>query len=1085
MILVARSSLPDASNLAQCFIPPRASDENMANHRLSQDETRWIRVLNASPSQHSRYDAGSLVCPRCRDFFAPAMAHGACCSRSAGKAKCECYLYKKCAGCLKFKSKTSFSAKGTCRKCASPAATHLVVATTQQRLLEVRCLKPRTFWRLTWCRVDLELTVAHEVHERLQQLPCSQIFEVVLSISVAERTWSTRGLHFHCTHPPSEAGAQSRYATAFEYNVFCDIFGGDPAKMPSSDIHASVVVDVPGVGQFTQPGAIVYYHDQATANAYSNTELAIEACNAAAADIQRFWAVVLLRKANAARDGSVATSTDVGDCSATQQSDEKTLATKEISPEEIRFVGTHRHKWASLAEKDRHVTLGLLAPLVLSCDFFYVLHVIVDMQLGKLVRDVVCSVFNRYERCGMPMSKLILEFLGCNFELARRAALKLRPRRTIQPSSRKARQSVEVRVQSIVRVSSGKVAVGARETMDHLVSMGFDYETDDLEKLYAALGSKIFVDYVFPPVPGTWLRATERWESVETVPLTEATERCTFRTHGCWLTTALNVRGLVANCLDDTCESKRQTGLFRVWLCHGGQWRQVTVDDFFPCDSVPRQLLHWQTPREGGVCAPLILEKAMAKLHGGYDYLPDGHAHDVLVDLTGSPVVCYDVTELRHRFGVLARCLRTANCIAVATAAHCVDSDVKPGSKIVAGGHYSLRSISPSDAHDNVRVELRVSGEAISIPLDEFCARFKSISICLPYVPLPGKRPWTATRRRCSFTLGQERQGVFAHMFRLRLPQDAITYVMAHQFDSRALGSPTEYSALAITIFRENGVGADSRYEYHESVAPLLQRQVICPKTEDGRRWEQGDYVVVVWTAVCNGLKKEPDTRTAWPCDDDLSWSASAPVSEIFDRFDTGLKGYLDACDIDQLRRDRSDLTIFEDQQEVSKAAFRDWVSETGIQRVLHDFGYEPGNHKNHVPVLASALPVVLSVHSESPRMDVVEMPHNDTVIRHVRRLATTSLPRCDTTHVDGLGCNAGNCAPRTSFRAAADSISGLCERTCGACSGLRASRSKSCTRDLSAAFTRQATLVDQPHPGKRASNTGHVSMPLKKCRFQ
>ena len=38
-----------------------------------------------------------------------------------------------------------------------------------------------------------------------------------------------------------------------------------------------------------------------------------------------------------------------------------------------------------------------------------------------------------------------------------------------------------------------------------------------------------------------------------------------------------------------------------------------------------------------------ILEKAYAKLHGGYYYLRDGYVNEALYDLTGCPTISYDL----------------------------------------------------------------------------------------------------------------------------------------------------------------------------------------------------------------------------------------------------------------------------------------------------------------------------------------------------------------------------------------------------------------------------------------------------------
>ena len=82
-------------------------------------------------------------------------------------------------------------------------------------------------------------------------------------------------------------------------------------------------------------------------------------------------------------------------------------------------------------------------------------------------------------------------------------------------------------------------------------------------------------------------------------------------------------------------------GILAVHIWKNGERREVVMDDFFPCqDGDP-----CFSKANGNELWVLMLEKAWAKLHGSYERIEAGHAHNVMNDLTGAPSFDVDLEE--------------------------------------------------------------------------------------------------------------------------------------------------------------------------------------------------------------------------------------------------------------------------------------------------------------------------------------------------------------------------------------------------------------------------------------------------------
>lgn len=75
-------------------------------------------------------------------------------------------------------------------------------------------------------------------------------------------------------------------------------------------------------------------------------------------------------------------------------------------------------------------------------------------------------------------------------------------------------------------------------------------------------------------------------------------------------------------------------GVYRLKICQMGHWKNVIIDDFFPCFPLGDPFFDFNNEEEIWV---LILEKCMAKLFGNYASLSQGNCLDALIDFTNCP----------------------------------------------------------------------------------------------------------------------------------------------------------------------------------------------------------------------------------------------------------------------------------------------------------------------------------------------------------------------------------------------------------------------------------------------------------------
>ncbi len=90
--------------------------------------------------------------------------------------------------------------------------------------------------------------------------------------------------------------------------------------------------------------------------------------------------------------------------------------------------------------------------------------------------------------------------------------------------------------------------------------------------------------------------------------------------HDSWLLSAVSALAERPALLERLFITKElnEYGIYRVKICKNGEWVTVTVDDYFPCYPLGAPIF---ARTQGNELWLLLLEKALAKLHGSYSSL--------------------------------------------------------------------------------------------------------------------------------------------------------------------------------------------------------------------------------------------------------------------------------------------------------------------------------------------------------------------------------------------------------------------------------------------------------------------------------
>lgn len=601
------------------------------------------------------------------------------------------------------------------------------------------------------------------------------------------------------------------------------------------------------------------------------------------------------------------------------------------------------------------------------------------------------------------------------------------------------------------RVDASRAVRDANEAIDAAIvaqleleaTSGLDFERAPVEVLSQTTKGG-FVDLAFPPRDRTsvygrddrgpqllWLRGPQIFGQ-PSVPVVSGTIEPNDIKQGqlgdCWLMCALAAVAefpeLVQKCFPHRANlaevdrnSPRAPDVYRVRICHGGLWVDVTLDDYFPCNPATR--LPRFSRANGAELWVLLLEKALAKVNGGYFRLRAGLTVEGLMDITGLPTFMMqfkhpafkkalaDGSAFKHL--LVADRNKAIACASTPgedtfTEGRSARSTQPPRTGGLVPGHaYSLVSAVQVEGCQLVRLRnpwgefewqgawsdgdrrwtprmKRAVADVVGCAVDElgldsndgtfwmnfedFVAHFRSFSMALQNSP--SGQPWFEKRARGLLSAADP-----AELYRLTLTDDAHVFVGLHQPDERQKGAPANYIDLAITIARKH----NGTLQFQDAAPPTIDRQLVCPfPTSYDSKWPAGDYVICAYTT---GANFSWPTTQAWPRV--YESRLMRPVTrEIFTRFNTNLDGVLDLDELSTLLGDAGVRRHVTEARRLQRAS-ADGVTERGLakwleqredwQTLLSHLGYGPGPTPSDPPCLYDRCSVALAVHADAPIM--------------------------------------------------------------------------------------------------------------------
>lgn len=361
-------------------------------------------------------------------------------------------------------------------------------------------------------------------------------------------------------------------------------------------------------------------------------------------------------------------------------------------------------------------------------------------------------------------------------------------------------------------------------------------------------------------------------------------------------------------------------GFYKLKLTRMNVWTNVVIDDFLPCFPLGELMF---TSYEDGDLWPALVEKALAKLKGGYEYLEGGQPANAFVTLTGCPTFqcLFEDPRIDH-WGKLMEAMSAGYLVVLGSkqdpkqtngfipdhAYNVVRLHESPKQKLVKvstgyqvpgvwSGEYAKDGTGwTTELLVQVNPDFQSDKHGFWMSMAEVLENFSFYTICKV-------AQWEQLNMRGKFVTARSEEktaedplaGVAAFCTRwtytLEITNPSTLIFGVHQQDERCAGHQftAPFVDIGLAVCR---VDAEGHYHLHDLVEPEFSRQVFLEA-----KLPPGKYIIVPYST---GISMHFPRRTPT---DKIEFRRGNPMvmaalKEIFHKFDSNLNRLLNYSEI-------------------------------------------------------------------------------------------------------------------------------------------------------------------------------------------